>query len=76
MALEPWRKAIIKRVEQQTHNTRRYFMEVPELTDFNFKPGQFVTLDLPIDEKPISDGAAIPLQAGLGAIMNLNFALY
>ncbi|MBK8710929.1 MAG: FAD-dependent oxidoreductase [Niastella sp.] len=52
MALEPWRKAIIKRVEQQTHNTRRYFMEVPELTDFNFKPGQFVTLDLPIDEKP------------------------
>lgn len=26
-------------------------MEVPELASFDFQPGQFVTLDLPIHEK-------------------------
>lgn len=52
MALEPWRTAKVIRIEQQTHNTRRFFIEVPELAAFDFKPGQFVTLDLPIHEKP------------------------
>lgn len=52
MALQPWRKCIVKKVEQLTLNTRSYIIEVPELDIFDFKPGQFVTLDLPIDEKP------------------------
>jgi CDP-4-dehydro-6-deoxyglucose reductase len=52
MALEPWRIAKVVKIEQQTKTTRRFFFEVPELEQFNFKPGQFVTLDLPIHEKP------------------------
>lgn len=52
MALQPWRTGKIIRIEQETYNTRRYWIEVPELTSFDFVPGQFVTLDLPIHEKP------------------------
>src|ERR1700716_2593789 len=49
--LHPWRTGKIIRIEQAIHNTRRYWIEVPELDVFDFKPGQFVTLDLPIHEK-------------------------
>jgi ferredoxin-NADP reductase len=52
MPLEPWRTGKVIQIEQQTHNTRRFWIQVPELTSFGFKAGQFVTLDLPIHEKP------------------------
>lgn len=52
MALQPWRKGYITRIEQATHNTRSFFIQVPELESFDFVPGQFVTLDLPIHDKP------------------------
>lgn len=52
MALQPWRKGKVIRIENYTHNTKRFWIEVPELASFDFKPGQFVTLDLPIHEKP------------------------
>jgi glycine betaine catabolism B len=49
--LEPWRTGIVTRIEQAAPATRRFFIKVPELENFDFKPGQFVTLDLPIAEK-------------------------
>jgi len=52
MALQPWRKAIVTRIEEEADQTRRFWLQVPELESFEFKPGQFVTLDLPIHEKP------------------------
>lgn len=52
MALQPWRIGKVIRIEEQTSTTRRFFIQVPELETFDFKPGQFVTLDLPIHEKP------------------------
>lgn len=52
MAIQPWRTGKVLKIEQQTHNTRRFWIQVPELESFDFKPGQFVTLDLPIHEKP------------------------
>ncbi|MDB5252090.1 MAG: FAD-dependent oxidoreductase [Flaviaesturariibacter sp.] len=52
MALQPWRTGIVTRIEQETYNTRRYWISIPELEAFDFQPGQFVTLDLPIAEKP------------------------
>lgn len=48
----PWRKGIFSKIEQVTPNTRLYFIKIPELEQFDFKPGQFVTLDFPIHEKP------------------------
>ena len=52
MALLPWRIGKVTRIENETNDTRRFWIEVPELTSFDFIPGQFVTLDLPIHEKP------------------------
>ena len=52
MALQPWRKGIITRIENETYNTRRFWISIPELERFDFIPGQFVTIDLPIHEKP------------------------
>ena len=52
MALQPWRKGIVTRIVDETYNTKRYWIQVPELESFDFSPGQFVTLDLPIHEKP------------------------
>lgn len=46
-----WQNGIVKRIEQATENTRRYWIELPEIPVFDFKPGQFVTLDLPIHEQ-------------------------
>ncbi|HEX2534583.1 MAG TPA: FAD-dependent oxidoreductase [Chitinophagaceae bacterium] len=39
-------------MEQETYNTRRFFIEIPEVSSFDFQPGQFITLDLPIHDKP------------------------
>lgn len=50
--LQPWQTATVIRIEQQTHNTRRFFIQMPHEERFHFEPGQFVTLDLPIHEKP------------------------
>jgi ferredoxin-NADP reductase len=52
MALQPWRTGKVIRIEDHTPNTKRFFIEVSELEKFEFIPGQFVTLDLPIHEKP------------------------
>ena len=52
MAIQPWRKGIVTRIKDETHNIRRFWIKIPELERFDFEPGQFVTLDLPIHEKP------------------------
>ncbi len=46
-----WQTGIVKQIEQATHNTRRFWIELPETEVFSFKAGQFVTLDLPIHEQ-------------------------
>lgn len=47
-----WQKGIVEKVLDETYNTRRYFIRLPEVDKFTFRAGQFVTLDLPIAEKP------------------------
>jgi ferredoxin-NADP reductase len=37
--VEPWRTGRVTRIEQETPNTRRYWIEIPELERFDFKPG-------------------------------------
>jgi ferredoxin-NADP reductase len=49
--LEPWRTGKVIKIEDATPSTRRFWIEVPELEKFDFAPGQFVTLDLPIHEQ-------------------------
>lgn len=52
MAAQPWRNATIIRIEDETSSTKRFWIQIPELDHFDFIPGQFVTLDLPIHEQP------------------------
>lgn len=49
--LEPWRTGTVTKILDETSSTRRFWIQIPEVEQFNFKPGQFVTLDLPIHEK-------------------------
>ena len=51
LMIQPWQKGIVTKIEQATPHTRRYWIELPETEHFDFKPGQFVTLDLPIHEQ-------------------------
>src|SRR5215831_16547641 len=48
---EPWRTGKVIKIENVAEATRRFWIQIPELECFDFKPGQFVTLDLPIHEK-------------------------
>ncbi|MBU7577412.1 MAG: FAD-dependent oxidoreductase [Flavihumibacter sp.] len=49
--LPPWQTGKVIRIENETSSTKRFWIQVPELERFDFKPGQFVTLDLPIHEQ-------------------------
>jgi len=52
MALQPWRTGKVIDIIQETYNTRRFVIQIPELEKFDFIPGQFITFDLPIADKP------------------------
>jgi len=47
-----WQSGTVKEVVVRTSNTRSFFIEVPDTQNFEFIAGQFVTLDLPISERP------------------------
>jgi ferredoxin-NADP reductase len=49
---QPWQKGTVVRIEQEAPATRRYWIQAHGQERFDFRPGQFVTLDLPIGEKP------------------------
>jgi ferredoxin-NADP reductase len=50
--LQPWQTGKIIKIEDSTPSTRRFWIQLNSAESFDFKPGQFVTLDLPIHEKP------------------------
>lgn len=52
MALLPWHTATVTRLEDATWNTRRFWLQVKEVERIDFSAGQFITLDLPIHERP------------------------
>ncbi|MEJ7680423.1 MAG: FAD-binding oxidoreductase [Segetibacter sp.] len=39
------------KISEETSSTHRFWIQIPEVESFDFIPGQFVTLDLPIHEK-------------------------
>ena len=49
--LDQWYNGYVTRIVQETYNTRRFWIKIRDMDQFDFKPGQFVTLDLPIHEK-------------------------
>ena len=49
--MSKWKEAVIKRIEQRTPTVRSFWVALPDREELNFKPGQFLTLDLPISER-------------------------
>ena len=49
--MQAWQKGIIVAIEPETNFTKKFFIQLPETENFDFIPGQFVTLDLPIHEQ-------------------------
>ena len=49
--LQPWQDAIVTKIVQETPNTKRFWLALSSGHAFDFIPGQFVTLDLPIHEQ-------------------------
>jgi CDP-4-dehydro-6-deoxyglucose reductase len=47
----PWLTGKVIKIQDETNATRRFWIQMPELEKFDFAPGQFVTLDLPIHEQ-------------------------
>ena len=37
-------------IKKETHDTNRYFNKIKDVDEFEFKPGQFVSLMLPLNE--------------------------
>lgn len=46
-----WYEGKIRKIETIAPEVRQFTVEVPELDCFQFSPGQFITLDLPIGDK-------------------------
>jgi CDP-4-dehydro-6-deoxyglucose reductase len=46
-----WHDGIVRKIDTIAPNVRSFRLEVPELPAFDFRAGQFVTMDLPIGEK-------------------------
>lgn len=52
MPAPPWNKGTVIKIIDETYNTKRFWIEIPSVSTFPFLPGQFITLDLPIHDKP------------------------
>lgn len=46
-----WYTGIVSRITDLAPKTKSFSIEIPEVTAFNFKAGQFLTFDLPVGEK-------------------------
>jgi ferredoxin-NADP reductase len=49
--LQEWQTGKVIDIIDENESTKRFFIQLPAMEQFDFKPGQFVTLDLPIHEK-------------------------
>ena len=48
--MSKWKPAVITRIEQRTPTVRSFWLALPDRERLTFRPGQFLTLDLPIGE--------------------------
>lgn len=50
MSVHPWHKGRVVMLKEEAPNNHRFVIEMSEMERFDFYPGQFVTLDLPIGD--------------------------
>jgi CDP-4-dehydro-6-deoxyglucose reductase len=49
--MSKWKPAVITRIEQRSPSVRSFWLALPDRERLDFRPGQFLTLDLPISER-------------------------
>ncbi|MBB4079944.1 CDP-4-dehydro-6-deoxyglucose reductase [Lewinella aquimaris] len=49
--MSKWKEAVVKRIEQRSPTVRSFWLSLPDRERLEFRPGQFLTLDLPISER-------------------------
>ncbi|MCP9237849.1 ferredoxin--NADP reductase [Lewinella sp. JB7] len=49
--MSKWKEAVVKRIEQRSPTVRSFWISLPDRERLDFRPGQFLTLDLPISER-------------------------
>ena len=48
--MSKWKEAVITRMEDRSPTVRSFWLALPDRSRLEFRPGQFLTLDLPISE--------------------------
>lgn len=70
-----WYRGRVVEIIDETHNIKRFFIQIPELNNFHFKAGQFVMLDLPINSKITTRQYSIASAPGTGNVIELIIVL-
>ena len=70
-----WYDSRVIRIEDETPNTKRFWVEVPEVETIEFEAGQFVTMDLPIAEKRLKRWRSYSIANAPGELNVLEFVI-
>lgn len=75
MAKYVWYKGKVVNIIDETHNIKRFFIEVPEVENYLFQAGQFAMLDLPINSKITNRSYSIASEPNTGNVVELIIVL-
>ncbi len=70
-----WYKGKVVDIIDETHNIKRFFIQIPEIENYDFSPGQFAMLDLPINSKVTNRSYSIASPPGTGNVIELIIVL-
>ncbi len=63
------------KIMDETHNIKRFFIQIPEVENYEFKAGQFAMLDLPIESKVKTRAYSIASAPNSGNVIELIIVL-
>ncbi len=70
-----WYQGKVIDIIDETHNIKRFFIQIPELTNYEFQAGQFLMLDLPIESKVTTRMYSIASAPDSGNVVELIIVL-
>lgn len=70
-----WYDSTVIQIEDASPTTKRFWVEVDEVDSFDFEPGQFVTMDLPISDKRLKRWRSYSIANGPDGTNVLEFCI-
>ena len=70
-----WYDAKVVRIEDESPTTKRFWITIPDPEPFEFKAGQFVTMDLPVHEKRLQRWRSYSIANAPGENNTLEFCI-